>query len=181
MIIIIHRAPQLYRRFVFLDRDGVVNTNREGYVRTIADVNVFGNAIEAVRLLTVREIGIVFVTNQQAIGKGIITMEEAFNIHQYILDALDVGNSSICLSLMCPHLVSEGCSCRKPQTGMLRQAGILVQPARFTHMMGDARSDVLAARDFGVEPLLVNKREEAGSVREFSGILEAVRYIIQEQ
>jgi D-glycero-D-manno-heptose 1,7-bisphosphate phosphatase len=53
---------------------------------------------------------------------------------------------------MCPHRPDEGCNCRKPKPGMLYQAKReLLLDLKRSFMIGDALSDLAAAKAAGVE------------------------------
>jgi D-glycero-D-manno-heptose 1,7-bisphosphate phosphatase len=56
----------------------------------------------------------------------------------------------------CPHAPEDGCRCRKPQPGLLQQAArVLGLDLSRSYFIGDAESDVEAARAAGCRPVLV--------------------------
>ena len=57
---------------VFLDRDGVIIENRERYVRAWADVAFLPGALAALARLSRRPLAVVIVTNQSAVGRGLL-------------------------------------------------------------------------------------------------------------
>jgi HAD superfamily hydrolase (TIGR01662 family) len=58
--------------------------------------------------------------------------------------------------LLCPHAPDDGCGCRKPAPGMVKQASaeLDVDPARVV-LVGDIEADVLAAEAAGATGILV--------------------------
>ncbi len=58
-------------RAVFLDRDGVINENRDSYVRSWDEFVFLPNVIRSIRRLAAH-FTIVVVTNQSVIGQGLI-------------------------------------------------------------------------------------------------------------
>lgn len=137
---------------LFLDRDGVFIENRANYVRSWEDVVFFPQALEA--LAQIREIPykIIVVTNQSAVGRGIITLETAVQLNNRILDVVREQNGRIDASYLCPAQPGLNDPCRKPRPGMLLQAAQehnldLSQ----SYMVGDALTDIQAGQAAGVK------------------------------
>ncbi len=145
------RPSRQLRPALFLDRDGVIIENRADYVRTWEDVVFYPRALEALRLLRDAPYAIVIVTNQSAVGRGIITLEEAESINRRVAAHIRAHGGRVDGLYMCPHAPSEGCACRKPQPGMLLQAArdLHLDLAR-SWMVGDALTDVQAGQAAGV-------------------------------
>jgi histidinol phosphatase-like enzyme len=61
---------------VFLDRDGVINENRDDYVKTWDEVCFLPGVLGALARLSFTPFRIVLVTNQSPIGRGILTEEQ---------------------------------------------------------------------------------------------------------
>jgi D-glycero-D-manno-heptose 1,7-bisphosphate phosphatase len=61
--------------------------------------------------------------------------------------------------MVCPHRQDEGCLCRKPKTGLIRQAiqrwGI---DAAGSYMVGDRWSDIVAGHAAGLYTVFVDRR-----------------------
>jgi histidinol-phosphate phosphatase family protein len=73
---------------LFLDRDGVINENRANYVRSWADVALYPQALRALALVRDLPYKIIVVTNQSAVGRGIISLAEAEAINDGIVTAV---------------------------------------------------------------------------------------------
>ncbi|MGW7541107.1 D-glycero-alpha-D-manno-heptose-1,7-bisphosphate 7-phosphatase [Streptomyces sp. NPDC054770] len=144
------------RRAVFLDRDGVLNADRPAYVRSRDDVELLAGAAAAVGRLADAGLAVVVVTNQQAVGKGVLTLEQAVDIQRHVLELLRRPHRPDPAWYLCPHLEREGCPCRKPAPGMLlRAARDLGLDLGRSVLVGDALTDLQAARRAGVSPYLV--------------------------
>lgn len=76
---------------LFLDRDGVINQrNFEGYITRVEDFIFLPKVIEGLKLLAPQFSKIIVVTNQQGIGKGIMTEGDLDEIHNFMIKALAV-------------------------------------------------------------------------------------------
>jgi D-glycero-D-manno-heptose 1,7-bisphosphate phosphatase len=141
------------RRAVFLDRDGVINRNREEYVLSWAEFEPIPGAFAAIRRLRAAGWTLVVVTNQSPIGRGLATAAAVDEIHRRMCAQAD---GAIARVYHCPHRPDEGCACRKPRPGMLCQAieELGLDPAA-SWLVGDHPTDAEAAQAAGVRPILV--------------------------
>jgi len=144
------------RPAVFLDRDGVLNQNRADYVRTWEQVEFLPGVFEAMQRLAGSPFMVVVVTNQSAVGRGLMTVEGLAAINGGIVQQVQQAGGRIDAVYTCPHRPDEGCPCRKPRPGMLLQAaqdlGIDLERS---YLVGDAISDMEAALSAGCQPVMV--------------------------
>jgi D-glycero-D-manno-heptose 1,7-bisphosphate phosphatase len=144
------------RKAVFLDRDGVINRNQNNYVQSIESVHIIPGSLQAIANLTKSEYAVVIVTNQSAIGRGLITAEIAQQINKFLLDKIKFANGIIDGIYLCPHHPKTHCSCRKPKPGMLMQAAAEHNlDLERSWLIGDAITDIQAAIAAKVKPVLV--------------------------
>ena len=150
------------RPAVFLDRDGTLSEER-GYIDRMELLEIFPWTADAVRLLNRAGFAVVVITNQSAIGRGII--DEAFlhTVHREIDRRLGLAGARIDRYYFCPHIhdarVPEyrvPCRCRKPGPGMIEQAvaDLELDPAR-SFMVGDRLIDVTCGHVAGTRSALV--------------------------
>jgi histidinol-phosphate phosphatase family protein len=105
---------------LFLDRDGVINRRVVGdYVRSTRQFEWLPGAARALRKLGGWAPYLVVVTNQQGIGKGLMSADDVAAIHQHLQAELAANGMALDAFQVCPHLESEGCACRKPRTGLV--------------------------------------------------------------
>jgi D-glycero-D-manno-heptose 1,7-bisphosphate phosphatase len=143
---------------IFLDRDGVLIENRSDYVRNWSQVQIIPKIIDALTSNTVKNYKIIIVTNQSAVGRGLITLETARNINQKLVRVIEKHQGHIHGVYMCPHDPSAQCSCRKPKPGLILQAANdLSLDLDRSWMIGDAWSDLLAGRAAGVHQVAIVK------------------------
>ncbi|MDH7487812.1 MAG: D-glycero-beta-D-manno-heptose 1,7-bisphosphate 7-phosphatase [Anaerolineae bacterium] len=141
---------------VFLDRDGVINENRPDYVKTWGEFVFLPGVMESLRRLAQSDLLIVVITNQSAIGRGLVSLEEAKAINHCMVEEIEWAGGRVDGVFMCPHRPDEGCDCRKPRPGLLRQAAEKLDvDLKRSFLVGDALSDVEAARAAGCQPILV--------------------------
>jgi D-glycero-D-manno-heptose 1,7-bisphosphate phosphatase len=136
---------------LFLDRDGVIIENRDNYVRSIQDVTFLTQALTALAQLKHAPIKIFLVTNQSAIGRGIISLQSAIEIQDYILQVIHTSGGRMDDTFLCPHAPQDACTCRKPEPGLFLQAAERYKlNLTYSICVGDAISDLQAAQNAGV-------------------------------
>ncbi len=141
---------------VFVDRDGVINRNRRDHVKSWGEFVFLPHAVDALAELTRHGFRIVVLTNQAAINRGITSRETIEDIHARMVAALEAAGARVAGVFYCPHRPEEGCGCRKPQPGLLFQAADrLGVDLSQSYLIGDALTDVVAARRAGCRPILV--------------------------
>ncbi len=141
---------------VLIDRDGVIVKNRDDYVKSLDEFEILPGAIEAIAALSKDGHRVFVITNQSAIGRGLTSRAEVDRMHEKLAGEVKRLGGRIDAFLVCPHTPDDGCDCRKPAPGLLYQArdgyGVDLESAV---VIGDARSDVEAARAAGCASILV--------------------------
>lgn len=144
------------RPAIFLDRDGVIVENRDDYVRSPGDISFIPGALPALAKLASSPFAIVIVTNQAAVGRGLISLAEAEAINRFVTAEIVRAGGRVDGAYLCPHRPDEGCECRKPRPGLLLQAAAeLNLDLKRSWMIGDALTDLQAGEAAGARPLLV--------------------------
>ncbi len=132
-------------RFLFLDRDGVLNKRIVGdYVRNLQQWQWLPNAKTAAALLSQHFKYTFVVSNQQGIGKGLMTMTDVETIHRQMRREIDEANGHIDRVYVCPSLEKVNDPNRKPNVGMALQATIDFPEVNLNDslMIGDSLSDI---------------------------------------
>jgi D-glycero-D-manno-heptose 1,7-bisphosphate phosphatase len=156
-------------RAVFLDRDGVLIENRADYVREWSHVTLLPGTVDALHGFHAKGIKIIVVTNQSAVGRGLISFETAREINNRLMKTIMEDGGWIDAIYMCPHQPLDKCICRKPQPGLLLQAAReLSLDLASAWMVGDAWSDLLAGQSAGLQGTIMVK-----TGRGMSQLLEA--------
>jgi D-glycero-D-manno-heptose 1,7-bisphosphate phosphatase len=143
---------------VFLDRDGVIIQNRENYVRSWTDVEFIPTSLYALERLSQTAHKIIIITNQSAVGRGIITLKQADAINRRIIEAIKKSGGRVDGFFMCPHTPEEHCSCRKPLPGLIQKAAEeLSIDLESSVLIGDALTDIQAGSAAGIKTLILVK------------------------
>ncbi|MGC9530456.1 MAG: D-glycero-alpha-D-manno-heptose-1,7-bisphosphate 7-phosphatase [Candidatus Bipolaricaulaceae bacterium] len=144
------------RRAAFLDRDGVIVHQTEGYLTRPEDMRLVAGAAEAIRDLRASGLLAVVVTNQAGVAKGYLTPGELDELHTELRRRLRGAGGDLDGIYVCPHAPEEGCDCRKPAAGLLhRAARELNIDLVHSYLVGDTTTDVEAAHRAGCFAILV--------------------------
>lgn len=109
------------RPIAFLDRDGVLNIGREGYVNEPEELTLLPGAGQSVGQLKRAGYLVCVVTNQSPVMRGLWGLDRLEQIHSSLQERLLAEDSDALLDavITCPHRRRDNCGCRKPQPGML--------------------------------------------------------------
>lgn len=141
---------------IFVDRDGVINVNRDDYVKSWEEFAFLPGALDGLWALAGLPAPIVVVSNQSAIGRGLTTRALVDDIHTRMVERIRQHGGRVDGIFYCPHRPDEECQCRKPRAGLFLQAAAQLQlDLARSFFIGDAETDVLAALNIGATPLLV--------------------------
>ena len=135
---------------VFLDRDGVINQDSPNYILHRTEFHPLPGSIDAIVRLSQAGIRVIIITNQSAVNRGMISLDELTAIHDRLCTAVSDRGGRITDVFFCPHRPDEGCDCRKPKPGLIlaacRRHGI---DASRSIMIGDTAKDILAGQAAG--------------------------------
>jgi D-glycero-D-manno-heptose 1,7-bisphosphate phosphatase len=149
-------------RLVLLDRDGVINEDSSGYIKSIAEWRPIEGSLEAIAALTRAGFRVAVVTNQSGVGRGLFDEATLAAIHEHMLACVRAAGGELAGIYFCPHLPDAGCDCRKPRPGLFRalerDLGVSVRGVPY---VGDKLSDVDAAEAVGAQPVLVRTGKDA--------------------
>lgn len=144
-------TPQT-RPAVFLDRDGTI-VQEVDHLHRVEDIKLFEFTEEALSSLKENNFLVIVVTNQSGIARGYFDESAMHSIHK----ELDRRYSGLIDGFyFCPHGPDDGCDCRKPNVGMIRQAmsEFSVDLAN-SWMVGDKKSDIETGFAAGLSTALV--------------------------
>ena len=144
---------------LFLDRDGVINRQIVGdYVRNLSQFELLPGAIDAIVRIGKRFRYVIVVTNQQGIGKGLMSAADVAEIHDYIICQVQKAGGRIDRIYCCTSLNTDNDPNRKPDIGMGLQAKRDFPDIDFSRslMIGDHVSDMIFAEKLGMSRIFIN-------------------------
>jgi len=147
---------------LFLDRDGVINKRKiGGYIQKIDEFHFLDKVPETIAQLSKHFLYIFVVTNQQGIGKKLMTANDLHKIHQYMMDKIATYGGNITKCYYAPNLNSENNMLRKPNTGMAKLAKQDYPEINFLKsiMVGDSDSDILFGQRMGMKTVRILNNE----------------------
>ena len=146
------------QRAVFLDRDGTLNADPDGYIARPEDFTLLPGVGEAVQRLNQAGYRTVVVTNQSGIARGLCTPEGLQRIHDKMEGLLAQAGAHLDRILYCPHHpdFTGPCACRKPEIGMILEGRrALNLDLAQSWIIGDTSTDILAGQRAGLRTILL--------------------------
>ncbi len=138
---------------VFLDRDGVLNPHIPGgYLLRVEDVVVMPGVALAVRRLNDAGLRVIVISNQQGVGKGLMTRDDLDAIERRIGEVLErEAGAFLDRCYYSTEMAHENSPRRKPNPGMLLEAaadfGLTLAHTVFA---GDSATVIAAGHAAGV-------------------------------
>ncbi|MDA0329832.1 MAG: HAD family hydrolase [Gemmatimonadetes bacterium] len=174
------------RPAVFIDRDGTIIAEKV-YLSDPEGVELVPGTIEGLRDLRADGFALVIVTNQAGIARGLYTLDDYHAVAARLIEVLVEADVVIDGTYYCPHHsdVTGPCPCRKPGTGMHREAAAALDlDLEASYYVGDKLSDVLPAHELGGRGILVrtgygreHEKEVGGAVWVVDDLRSAARRI----
>lgn len=188
-----YRRPQ---RAIFLDRDGVLNSEVNG-VLTPDDLVLLPGVAGAIAKINQSPFLAICVTNQPFIAKGFMSFADLDKVHWRLDKELAQSGSFLDDLLFCPHHPERGfagevlalkidCNCRKPKAGMLIEASRRHNiDLRQSFIVGDNIRDMQAGLKVGATCYLVAHDEaNNASISDFrlrKSLVEVVDEILAKE
>jgi D-glycero-D-manno-heptose 1,7-bisphosphate phosphatase len=141
---------------IFIDRDGVINCHRPNdYVLDWSQFVFVEGIREALRDLSSLQLPMILISNQSAVGRGLLEQSGLEEITHRMWTSLQQDGVALNAAYFCLHRPDELCACRKPQPELLKQAAsdFAVDLTRSV-FIGDSDADVKAAQAVGCHPVL---------------------------
>ncbi|NRA11729.1 MAG: HAD-IIIA family hydrolase [Crocinitomicaceae bacterium] len=150
---------------LFLDRDGVINKRVfGGYITKVENFKFLPEVELAIAGLSKKFNRLVVVTNQQGVGKGLMTERNVLEIHSYMCDRIHLEGGRIDKCYFAPNLKGAEEDLRKPNSEMAKMAKMEFPEIEFKHsiMVGDTDSDILFGKNVGMLTVRIKTEEPIG-------------------
>ena len=143
-------------KLIILDRDGVINEDSDGYIKSADEFLPIPGSIEAIAKMTMAGFVLAVATNQAGIGRGLFDYRALEAIHGKLYSLVEQAGGKIHMIAHCPHHPDDHCQCRKPEPGLLQQIEQqLKTPVKGAWFVGDSLKDLQVAQKCGCKPALV--------------------------
>ena len=151
---------------LFLDRDGVINEDREDYVKSWQEFKFIKGVRPALKRIKAAGIPVLVITNQSIIGRGLVSPSELGTIFDRMKAGIKKAGGEILNIYHCPHRPEDRCRCRKPRIGLLKQAAREFDlDLKACLFVGDSLKDLQAGRKAGCKTLLVQTGQGEESLK----------------
>lgn len=138
-------------RAAFLDRDGTINKLVNGHAPwKLEELEIFPSAKKSIDKLKELELEIVIVSNQPDVKRDLMTEDSLNEITKELMIKLDIRNFYYCMDTP-----EDNCNCRKPKSGLLKQAAkdLDINISK-SYMIGDFTSDIDAGKKCKIKFLI---------------------------
>jgi D,D-heptose 1,7-bisphosphate phosphatase len=167
------------KKAFFFDRDGIVNNRLyNDYVKSVDEFTFKQDFFELFELVKKNSYLAILVTNQQCIGKKIITENKLQEIHNFMQQwLLEKTNYQFDGIYFCPDLANVNSKDRKPEAGMfIRAIEKYNIDIKMSWTIGDAINDVIAGKKVGTKTILIGDFE---NVPEADYIFSDHKFVIE--
>jgi imidazoleglycerol-phosphate dehydratase/histidinol-phosphatase len=142
---------------LFVDRDGtLIEEPADHQVDSLSKIRFMPGVFAALGELKRRGFRLAMITNQDGLGTRSFPRPAFEESQQFVLAAFESQGIHFDAVFICPHFQADGCDCRKPKTGLVREflRDTDIDLAN-SAVIGDRDTDLELARNLGVRGLRV--------------------------
>lgn len=144
------------RQIIVLDRDGVINRDSAAFIKSPDEWIPLPGSLEAIARMRAAGFTVVVASNQSGVGRGLFSVATLDRIHDKLRTLTAAVGGHVDSIFICPHHPDDGCDCRKPEAGLLRQvAEQYDRTGAELIVVGDSLRDLEAAWKIGARTILV--------------------------
>jgi len=159
-------------RLVILDRDGVINEDSDDFIKSPEEFLPLPGSLDAIARLKRAGYTVAVATNQSGLARGLFDEQTLEAMHRKLQDLLAPHGVRLDGIFYCPHGPDQGCDCRKPRPGLLKQiCAHFDTPLSGVPVIGDSLRDLQAARAVDARPILVRSGKGRRTLARGEGLL----------
>ena len=167
---------------LFLDRDGVINKKIDGgYILSLDEFEFLPGVLETMPKLAKLFPRIVVVTNQQCVGKGLLSVDDLNEIHLHMMNIIELNGGRIDAVYYAPDLKSDENKLRKPSNGMAFLAKDDFPVIDFTKsiMVGDHLTDMEFGKSIGMTTFYISNSYKQNDLVDYTitGLQDVTNYL----
>lgn len=144
----------LFSRIAIFDRDDTLIKNIPGLKR-VNEIDWLPGRLDTLIQVTRLGYDVAIATNQGAVAKGTVSINDVYSIHDAIAQTLIYNEINLTAIAFCPHHpkfireTQNSCVCRKPAPGLLNEIHLSNKGVhKKVIVFGDTETDLEAARRF---------------------------------
>ncbi len=144
---------------LFVDRDGtLIEEPPDHQVDALSKVRFMPGVFRALEQLKLHGFRLVMVTNQDGLGTPAFAQADFAAAHEFVMEAFRSQSLEFDAVFICPHRAQDGCECRKPRIGLVREYLLRNRiDLDASAMIGDRDTDLEFARNLGIRGLRVRR------------------------
>lgn len=151
------------QKAIFLDRDGVINSDiGHYYIYKVKDFIINKGIVNSLKRFQEAGYMLFIVSNQGGVAKGIYSSDDVDQIHSHLEAKLLENDIRLQEIYYCPHHESvANCECRKPSPYMINQAIRKYNiDIKTSYLIGDSKRDIEAAEAAGIKGIKIEANED---------------------
>jgi len=151
---------------LFIDRDGVINIEKEGdYIYNWEEFTFYPDTLSTIAFLSGIFGRIIVVTNQRGVAKGLMTLEDLNRLHNKMCESIALNGGRIDKIYFCTDFDDDS-PCRKPNTGMAVEAQKDFPDIDFSKsvMLGNRQSDMKFGKRMGMKTIYLKTTHPDGDL-----------------
>jgi|FLOH01.1.fsa_nt_gi histidinol-phosphate phosphatase family protein len=149
---------------LFLDRDGVINKQIiGGYVSSPDEFDFLPGVLESFAFFSTLFNKVIIITNQQGVGKGIMSEAELIAVNNYMIKKISEAGGKLDAIYYCTDMAEKIGNCRKPSPSMAQKALLDFPEIDFSKsiMVGDSLCDIEFGQNMGMKTIFSGNNHDS--------------------
>ncbi len=151
----------MYKKILFLDRDGtLIDEPEDNQVDQLQKLALKKNVIPALLKLQQAGYSLIMISNQDGLGTSNFPRENFLLPQNMLLNIFSSQGIYFKDILICPHIPTDYCDCRKPKIGLLIDY-LKNNKIDFikSYVIGDRETDVEFAKNIGIKSIFYTDQD----------------------